>query len=57
LPGYVEQVFEDYLKCGRLEQRFLRVRCDRCHAEHLVAFSRPLLRILAPAALVIPSRH
>jgi hypothetical protein len=33
---------------------FLRVRCDTCHAEHLVAFSWPLLRIHAPAALVIP---
>ncbi len=26
LPGYVEQEFEDYLKCGRLEHGFLRVR-------------------------------
>ena len=39
LPGYVEQEFEDYLKCGRLEHGFLRVRCDSRHAEHLVAFS------------------
>jgi len=39
LPGYVEREFEDYLKCGRLEHGFLRVRCDKCHAEHLVAFS------------------
>jgi ribosomal protein S27E len=39
LPGYVEQEFEDYLKCGRLEHGFLRVRCDSCHAEHLVAFN------------------
>jgi hypothetical protein len=39
LPGYVEQEFEDYLKCGRLEHGFLRVRFDSCHAEHLVAFS------------------
>jgi len=39
LPGYVQREFEDYLKCGRLEHGFLRVRCDRCHAEHLVAFS------------------
>jgi ribosomal protein S27E len=39
LPGYVEQEFEDYLKCGRLEHGFLRVRCDACHTEHLVAFS------------------
>ncbi len=39
LPGYVQREFEDYLKCGRLEHGFLRVRCDTCHAEHLVAFS------------------
>ena len=31
--------FEDYLKCGLLEHGFLRVRCESCHAEHLVAFS------------------
>jgi Transposase zinc-binding domain len=39
LPGYVQQEFEDYLKCGRLEHGFLRVRCEFCHTEHLVAFS------------------
>lgn len=39
LPGYVQREFEDYLKCGRLEHGFLRVRCENCHAEHLVAFS------------------
>lgn len=40
LPHYVEQEFEDYLKCGRLEHGFLRVRWDACHAEHLVAAVR-----------------
>lgn len=39
LPHYVQDEFEAYLKCGRLEHGFLRVRCDSCHAEHLVAFS------------------
>jgi len=39
LPAYVDQEFEDYLKCGRLEHGFLRVRCESCHTEHLVAFS------------------
>ena len=39
LPGYVEQEFEEYFKCGRLEHGFLRVRCETCHAEHLLAFS------------------
>ncbi len=39
LPPYVEQEFDDYLKRGLLEHGFLRVRCDSCHAEHLVAVS------------------
>jgi ribosomal protein S27E len=39
LPDYVHQEFEAYLKCGRLEHGFLRVQCDSCHAEQLVAFS------------------
>ncbi len=39
LPGYVQREFEDYLRCGRLEYGFLRLRCDSCHGEHLVAFS------------------
>ena len=39
LPAYVRREFEDYLKCGRLEHGFLRVRCESCHAEHLVVFS------------------
>jgi ribosomal protein S27E len=39
LPCYVQREFEDYLTCGRLEHGFLRVRCDTCHAENLVAFS------------------
>jgi hypothetical protein len=39
LPSFVQREFEDYLKWGRLEYGFLRVRCDTCHAEKLVAFS------------------
>ena len=39
LPAYVGREFDDFLKCGRLEHGFLRVRCDRCHQEKLVAFS------------------
>lgn len=27
LPGYVQQEFENYPKCGRLKHGFLRVRC------------------------------
>ena len=40
LPDYLHREFEGYLKCGRLEHGFLRVRCESCHAEHLFA-SRP----------------
>ena len=54
LPVHVQRAFEAYLKCGRLEHGFLRVRCADCHAERLVAFSWPLLRIPAPTAFVIP---
>jgi len=39
LPGFVQEEFEAYLKCGRLEEGFLRLRCEQCHAEKLVAFS------------------
>ena len=39
LPRHVQREFQDYLKCGRLEHGFLRVRCEGCHAEKLVAFS------------------
>ena len=39
LPTFVQQEFDAYLKCGRLEHGFLRVRCTQCHAERLVAFS------------------
>jgi hypothetical protein len=39
LPRYVEDEFEAYLKCGRLEHGFLRVKCESCQAEKLIAFS------------------
>jgi ribosomal protein S27E len=39
LPKYVRSEFKEYLKCGRLEYGFLRVRCEDCHHKHLVAFS------------------
>ena len=38
LPNHITKEFEAYLKCGRLEQGFLRVRCEDCHDERLVAF-------------------
>lgn len=39
LPDFVQQEFDAYLKCGRFEEGFLRVRCEQCHAEKLLAFS------------------
>ena len=39
LPAYITKEFDEYLKCGRLEYGFLRVRCESCHDEKLVAFS------------------
>ncbi|GBL05519.1 transposase zinc-binding domain-containing protein [Glaciecola sp. KUL10] len=30
LPRHVEKEFEEFLKCGRLENGFLRVVCDDC---------------------------
>ncbi|MFT6752511.1 MAG: hypothetical protein ACJA2O_002698 [Candidatus Azotimanducaceae bacterium] len=39
LPKFFTQEFEEYLQCGRLEHGFLRVRCESCHDEKLLAFS------------------
>jgi hypothetical protein len=39
LPGYVQEEFESFLECGRLEHGFFRVCCEGCKDEHLVAFS------------------
>ncbi len=39
LPGYVQDEFEAFLECGRLENGFLRVCCEDCKHEHLVAIS------------------
>ena len=39
LPAYVEREFYDYLQCGVLAYGFLRLGCDTCHQELLLAFS------------------
>ena len=39
LPQYIQQEFDDFLQCSRLEYGFLRLRCEDCHHERLVAFS------------------
>ena len=40
IPVYVQRGFDNYLKCGRMEYRFLRLRCDGCHHQWLAASSR-----------------
>jgi len=37
-PVVVHSV-EEFLACGRLQGGFARIRCPKCHAEHLLAFS------------------
>ncbi|MEM7504745.1 MAG: transposase zinc-binding domain-containing protein [Pseudomonadota bacterium] len=39
VPGFVREELEAYLRCGRLEYGFVRVKCEGCRHEHLVAFS------------------
>src|SRR5262245_13795276 len=39
LPDYVPRVFYDYLQCGILAHGFLRLGCDTCKKEVLLAFS------------------
>ncbi len=55
LPGYVQREFEDYLKCGRLEHGFLRVRCENCHEERLVDLVAPTLGALGERRGFCPS--
>ena len=37
-PVVVRSV-DDFLSCGRLQGGFARIRCTKCHKEHLLAFS------------------
>jgi len=39
LPAYIQREFYDYLQCGMLGHGFLRLGCDTCHKELLLAFS------------------
>ena len=39
LPEFVKAEFEAFLECGILANGFLRVRCEACAHEKLVAFS------------------
>ena len=39
LPAFVTREFRDYLRCGLIEYGFIRIKCNGCRHEHLVAFS------------------
>ena len=39
LPGFVEQEFLDFLRCGWLAGGFARFRCGACGLDRLVPFS------------------
>ncbi len=39
MPRHVTREFEEYLACGRLENGFVRVACESCRHEILLAFS------------------
>ena len=39
LPAYVREEFDAYLRCGVLDYGCLRVVCEQCRGESLVAFS------------------
>jgi hypothetical protein len=39
LPDYVQREFYEYLQCGILAHGFLRLGCDTCKKEVLLAFS------------------
>src|SRR5262249_55812575 len=39
LPAYVQREFYDYLQCGILAHGFVRLGCDTCKHEMLLAFS------------------
>jgi len=39
IPKYVKNEMKAYLKCGLLQHGFLRVHCESCQKERLVAFS------------------
>ena len=41
LPDYVREEFYAYLKCGILAHGFVRLGCDTCPHQMVLAFNRP----------------
>ncbi|MEB2283047.1 MAG: hypothetical protein B6D46_03605 [Polyangiaceae bacterium UTPRO1] len=40
VPAFVEREFQQLITCGVWARGFSRFRCDACHTERLVPFSR-----------------
>ena len=39
LPTYIKREFEDFIQCGILANGFMRLKCDACRNDKLIAFS------------------
>jgi hypothetical protein len=50
LPRFVLTEFQDYLRCGRLEYGFVRVKCNGCRHEHPWLFRASAAGSVRPAA-------
>lgn len=48
LPLYVRRAFDRYLRCGIPEHGFLRLRCEGCNLDHVVAFLSAITRLDGP---------
>ena len=39
VPGFIEKEFRSFLDCGVLARGFLRIACNTCRLDRVVAFS------------------
>ncbi len=53
MPGWVEDDFRAYLRCGILAHGFARIRCDACAAERVVAFACKAAASAPPATRAV----
>ena len=56
-PRFVEREFEKFLACGLLCHGFVRVRCESCAEERLVAFRARLVEFCPSCTGPLPVRH
>ena len=55
LPAYVTKEFDEYLKCGRLEHGFLRVRCAKSrHLQVRLAMMKNWLLLVVRDEAFVP---